>query len=312
MIAALNFITVGNEEAITLNNDFLENNSYLIKMLQTVEPNFMRNDLKIEKTDIQNALSASVVCKNKLDGGDESKQFHNRKTNARSKNQDTYFTVQSRFEASKTISSADEFKQRNSQYNKMGTKPHPAQKESSAAYLTFGQILVHLFEKAINVQFQEFQNKLSNQMREFFFHSEENLTFEEDLMLAKFWKEVKQPKITKIWSMVSAEMETVFKETKKSDAYQKKEEFPEIEEVSDCLEPSFGDSDLDSPFHEKQSKLKKSKIFNGKLQESPQQWSSQMQSIQQKINMNEKMINSQTKRLNTKFVDWDEPEEESK
>lgn len=37
-----------------------------------------------------------------------------------------------------------------------------------------------------------------------------------------------------------------------------------------------------------------------------------MQSIQNKINKNEKMINSQTKRLKGKYVDWDGSEEETK
>lgn len=98
-------------------------------MLQTVEPNFLRQELKIEKSDIQNAMSASVFYKGKNDkneGGDDQSKYHNRKTNSRSKNQDAYFTFQNRFDQSKPQSAIDEFKQRNSNYSKMGTKPHPS------------------------------------------------------------------------------------------------------------------------------------------------------------------------------------------
>lgn len=40
--------------------------------------------------------------------------------------------------------------------------------------MTLGQILSHIIEKAINVQYQEFQSKLTNQMKEFFFTQTEN------------------------------------------------------------------------------------------------------------------------------------------
>ena len=35
--------------------------------------------------------------------------------------------------------------------------------------LSLGQILSHLFEKSLNVQFHEYNNKLTKQMKEFFF-----------------------------------------------------------------------------------------------------------------------------------------------
>lgn len=52
LVESINIIKIGNEEAITLNNDFLANNEFMLKMLQKIDPNFMMSELKIEKTDI--------------------------------------------------------------------------------------------------------------------------------------------------------------------------------------------------------------------------------------------------------------------
>lgn len=111
-------------------------------------------------------------------------------------------------------------------------------------------------------------------MKDFFFNSEENPRFEEDLRLARFWKDIKEPKMTKVFIMLTAEMEKVFVDTKKTDAYQKQQDFPEIEEVSDCMEPSFGDSDQDSGYIKKQMDPKKAQLYRQYLNESPGQWNS--------------------------------------
>lgn len=77
----------------------------------------------------------------------------------------------------------------------MGTKPHPTliSKEiiKDKSTISLGQVLCHIFEKAINVQYHEFQNKISNQMKEFFYSQDDNTIFNQDLKLAKFWRELK-------------------------------------------------------------------------------------------------------------------------
>jgi hypothetical protein len=77
--------------------------------------------------------------------------------------------------ATQGVSAAD-FRNRNSSYGGMGTKPHPkSSKESGEDVIanpeevSLGHMLAHIFEKAINVHFMDFKAKLTNSMRESFF-----------------------------------------------------------------------------------------------------------------------------------------------
>lgn len=51
LISNINIIHIGNEEALTINNDLLENTTYFLTMMRGLDPNFMLSELKIEKTD---------------------------------------------------------------------------------------------------------------------------------------------------------------------------------------------------------------------------------------------------------------------
>ena len=55
----------------------------------------------------------------------------------------------------------------------------------------FAQCLIYMFEKALNVQFLDYSEKLNNQqMQNFFFIGKNDLTgnrFSEDLKVADFW-----------------------------------------------------------------------------------------------------------------------------
>ena len=73
--------------------------------------------------------------------------------------------------------------------------------------MTLGQILSHIIEKAINVQYQEFQSKLTNQMKEFFFTQTENHLYAQDLNIAKFWKDLTPNGKEKTWTKVSEAQE---------------------------------------------------------------------------------------------------------
>lgn len=61
IISYINIVKIGNEEAITLSNYLLENTGFLLQMMQTIDPNFMLSDLKVEKTDYGTAMAASVL-----------------------------------------------------------------------------------------------------------------------------------------------------------------------------------------------------------------------------------------------------------
>ena len=105
--------------------------------------------------------------------------------------------------------------------------------------LTLGQILSHIFEKAINVQYQEYQGKLQNNMKEFFFSNNDNHLYTVDLKLAKFWKESKPKEKESIWTTVNAAQNDVIEEIKKSDLYAK------AKHCDDIVEENENDNDTD-------------------------------------------------------------------
>jgi hypothetical protein len=64
-------IKIGEQEAITLSNDLLENTSFLLENFMKIDKNFMATELKFEKTDIKSAMESSVL--NYPGKGEESK-----------------------------------------------------------------------------------------------------------------------------------------------------------------------------------------------------------------------------------------------
>jgi len=114
---------------------------------------------------------------------------HSRKATGRGghhghqRDQDVFFTLNERDLSTsqlKTGAGSDNFRDRTSLYNSQRTKAHPNNQQQDKEVIldktniSLGRILSHLFEKAINVQYQDFQNKLSNPMKEFFYTQTEN------------------------------------------------------------------------------------------------------------------------------------------
>ena len=85
--------------------------------------------------------------------------------------------------------------------------------------MSFGQILSHIFEKAINVQYQEYQGKLTNPMKEFFHTSQENHIYTDDVKLAKFWKDLKPKEKDQFWKAISEKQDAILDEIKKTKEY---------------------------------------------------------------------------------------------
>ena len=56
MISNINIIKIGEAEALTINNEMLENSTYFCHMMQQVDPKFLLSELKIEKTEATVAL----------------------------------------------------------------------------------------------------------------------------------------------------------------------------------------------------------------------------------------------------------------
>lgn len=172
LISNINIIRIGNEEALTINNDLLENTNYFLTMMRGLDPNFMLSELKIEKTDIAQAMNGSVLSQNpsaSASGKNEDKlnqeqTSHSRKQAGRSghhghqRDQDVFFTLNERDFSTSALkeqkhgrdkgssgildksatsigtSSAD-FRNRTSAYTRQGTKPHPnAQQQDSQTW----------------------------------------------------------------------------------------------------------------------------------------------------------------------------------
>lgn len=174
----------------------IENTNFLLRMFQSVEKNFMSCELKVEKTEGKNAMDYSVFSKYQTSGEQEKNEAAQSR---KKKDQDIYFTLNERdvkqTAQSKVDSQSVEFRDRRSQYGRLGTKPHPAvipkQIITDKSAISLGLILCHIFEKAINIQYQEFQSKTNAQMNQFFYSQNDNSIFNQDLKLAKFWRDLK-------------------------------------------------------------------------------------------------------------------------
>ena len=94
-------------------------------------------------------------------------------------------------------------------------------------------MLSHIFEKAINVQYHDYQNKLSKDMKDFFFCQQETLNgnlYEQDLKLAKFWRDLKQNEIDGFWSKIADRQEEIIKELKQNETFKKINNLEDIQE----------------------------------------------------------------------------------
>ena len=123
---------------------------------------------------------------------------------------------------------SSEFKARSSQYTNIGIKPYNTPSSISnqkvdkevvkdKSHMSFGQILSHLFEKSINVQYQEYLGKLSNQMKDFFYMSNENHMYSVDLKLAKFWLNIKPKERDQFWKTISEKQDGILGEIKQTE-----------------------------------------------------------------------------------------------
>jgi len=81
--------------------------------------------------------------------------------------------------------------------------------------LSLGSILTHVFEKAINVQYHEFQARLTNQMKDFFFTQNDNHAYSQDMKLAKFWRNLKPKEKEAFWKKIDEQQEEMIEAVKR-------------------------------------------------------------------------------------------------
>ena len=65
--------------------------------------------------------------------------------------------------------------------------------------LSIGQIIAHMFEKAINVQYCDFLGKLSKAHLEFFFCGSEDHLYSRDMHIAKYWMKLEPSEQDEFW-----------------------------------------------------------------------------------------------------------------
>ena len=281
----------------------------------------MMSELKIEKSETSQAMSGSVLSKEAQAGagkyeekGSEAPSHQGRKQQNR--NQDVYFTLNerdlTRFGSKEAGVSASDFRTRTSQYNKQGIKGHPASQEKDVikdkTKMTLGKILCHIFEKAINVQYQEFQNRLTHPMKEFFFMQEENHLYAQDLKFSQFWQELRGPEHVAIWEKINKAQEQVITEIKTTDEYKKQslcEEIKEDLEENTDSEPATSNSGGYYCRKGEQKGHYDQKIGSGGSSNDEQS----DHEIWQDVDKDDKKITKQNKRLAAQYVDWEAPDD---
>ena len=60
MINSIRLIRVDDKEAITLSNDFIENNEYLLTQMRNIDSGWLFGELKVEKSDMKTFMKNSV------------------------------------------------------------------------------------------------------------------------------------------------------------------------------------------------------------------------------------------------------------
>lgn len=93
--------------------------------------------------------------------------------------------------------------------------------------MSIGQMLCHLLEKSLNIQYLDFRQKLKDPMQKFFFQRNDvnssftNTFYWNDLNLAKFWMDLPSTTQDAFWARVGEIEESALKQIKDSEAFRK-------------------------------------------------------------------------------------------
>jgi len=85
--------------------------------------------------------------------------------------------------------------------------------------LSLGQILTHMLEKAINVQYCDFLGKLTNAQKEFFFCGQEEHLYSKDMRIAKYWMSLQPSEQDSFWQKIADEKDNIVDEIKKHEVF---------------------------------------------------------------------------------------------
>lgn len=232
LVTSVKLIKIGDQDALTLDTALIENTDFFLQALRTIDPHFIAAELRVEKQEAKDVMNASVLKSPDAEAPVETDNNRNDKKKVRP--QDIFFTLNERDLKSSSVT-ANDFRSRTSQYSKMGTGKTQVASQDTEVFkdkskLTLAQVLSHIFEKAINVQFQEFQGRLGKQHQEFFFTNADSSHFATELKLAKFWRELSASEREKVWAKVTLAQDDIIEEIKKSPEFANSMQFEEIQE----------------------------------------------------------------------------------
>lgn len=152
-------------------------------------------------------------------------------------------------------------------------------------------------------------------MKDFFFLQGENHIYNDDVKLAKFWRDLRANEQAEIWDKVTEAGEKIIREVRGSEAFKKSKGFEDIqEEPNDCEDDSAEEARSYS-YRKRQSASKlKPEIFTETKDSSknPGEWKKQMKQVQSEINERRGTIDAQasrlaqTSKLTRQYVDWDQ------
>lgn len=88
-------------------------------------------------------------------------------------------------------------------------------------------------------------------MKDFFFTPNENNLFNQDMKLAKYWKDLNQDEQSTFWQTITKAQEGVIDDIKQSDMFKKRKQCDDIQEETETSNSSFSNGNGSLAFNKR-------------------------------------------------------------
>ena len=156
---------------------------------------------------------------------------------------------------------------------------------------------------------------MTNQMKDFFFSANENNLFNQDLKLAKYWKDLTQDDQSAFWQKISKGQEDVISEIKLSEMFKSsRKQFDDIQEETETSNSSFSNGNNNLNFSKRinseTSYLKP--MYSNVNEDSDSKSDNWGDGVQAKLDRNEdKLGKLRANKLKKKYLNSENSEEKS-
>lgn len=146
-------------------------------------------------------------------------------------------------------------------------------------------------------------------MKDFFFTPNENNLFNQDMKLAKYWKDLNQDEQSTFWQTITKAQEGVIDDIKQSDMFKKRKQCDDIQEETETSNSSFSNGNGSLAFNKRinsQSSYMKPMYsnINGDSDSRSDNWDNE---VQAKLDKNEDKIGKlKAKKLNKDYLNTSE------